>query len=227
MLNITRSGIRPEDAARAITDVPARILPYAAATALTRTVKRAQAAVIASMESDFDRPTRYTLNSTFIKIASKDDLTARIGVKNEAAGGTTPENFLAPEVFGGGRREKRFEVAMRRAGFMRAGERAMPGAGVAKDAYGNVSASTISGVLRQTGSGKGGRIFAGTVGRRGTRGIWQRNGRSLKPLFIFTTAQPHYAMRLDFQASAEQAVKLHYTDEFFAAVRALQAKGMA
>lgn len=228
MLNIKRTGSTPGEAAAFLRSVPREIIPYATATALTRTAKLGQADEVAAMRADFDRPTDYTLNSTFIVPATKDNLQARIGIKNQAGANTTPEHFLFPEVFGGGRREKRFEAAMRLAGFMQPGERAMPGVQVVRDANGNVSAGTIRNLLRQAGkTGGKNKIFAGAAGRNRTRGIWQRDGRSLKPLFIFTAAQPQYKTRYDFQAVADKTARTRFSGEFYTAVQALLAKGRA
>lgn len=224
MLNVTRSGSTIADLVASVRAVPRQVIPYAASTALTRTVKIAQQAEIAAMRTSFDRPTPYTLNATFVEPATKDKLSARIGVKANAASGTTPEHFLFPEVQGGPRREKRFEAAMRQAGFMHPGERALPGAGVQLDQYGNVSSRTITNIIRQAGTGKGARIFAGTVGRKQTRGLWQRDGRRLKPLFVFTMRQPAYTARFNFEAAAERSVRENFSNEFYRAAAALQAR---
>jgi hypothetical protein len=225
MLNITRHGSTVAEVLTSVRSIPKTVFPYAAATALTRTVKIAQADVVAEMRRSFDQPTAYTLNSTFIVPAKKDQLTARVGIKNTAGKNTTPEHFLFPEVRGGQRREKRFEAAMRHAGFMKPGERAMPGAGVALDGNGNVSAGTIRSILRQAGGqGSGARIFAGTAGRKGTRGIWQRDGKGVKPLFVFTTSLPSYRGRLDFDAAADKAARANFATEFYKAATEIRAR---
>ncbi len=227
MLTITRRGTSLADAAATVRQLPTQVIPYAAATALTRTAKRGQSDVVDAMRRDFDRPTAYTLNSTFIVPATKDTLSARIGIKNEPGANTTPEHFLFPEVYGGGRREKRFELALRLAGFLQPGERAMPGAGVALDGSGNVSAGTVRSILRQAGTGKKSRIFVGAAGRKQTRGVWQRDGRSIKPLFVFTTTLPQYRRRFDFDATADKAARAYFGDEFYAAAQTLIARGRA
>ena len=73
----------------------------------------------------------------------------------------------------------------------------------------------------------GGGIFAGQIGK--TRGIWQRDGsgktRTLKPLFIFTSKQPLYRARLDFEGIALQTANTHFKTEFNRAFEELRAKG--
>lgn len=228
---IRRTGPKMADVVQGIRDVPARVIPYAAATALTKAAKHAQKSVIADMRVSFDRPTAYTLNATRIEPATKDKLFARLAVKDDRpGGGTRPESFLLPEVRGGGRNEKGFERALRTAGVLRAGERAMPGAGVQRDASGNVSGATVRSILKQVARPGGaqrrgaGSVFAGAVGRQQTRGVWQRDGRRLRPLFVFTTRLPHYSAALDFNAAAERAVRENFATDFYAAAAAIRAK---
>jgi len=52
---------------------------FAAAIALTRTAKLARGAVVDEMKTVFDRPTRYTLNSTYVLRAMIVDLRAEVG----------------------------------------------------------------------------------------------------------------------------------------------------
>jgi hypothetical protein len=231
MVNIRRTGPTMADVIRDIHDVPARVLPYAAATALTKNIKRAQTAVVGEMSTSFRNPTAYTLGATRIEIATKDKLSARLAVKDQRAGtGTRPESFLLPEVEGGGRSEKGFERALRFAGILFSGERAMPGAGVQLDASGNVPVATVRSILRQVsrpGAAQRravGGIFAGAVGRKQTRGVWQRDGSGLKPLFIFTRTLPTYRARFDFAGAAATAVRDNFASDFYAAAQFIRRK---
>ncbi len=232
MITVTRTGSIANIIA-SVRDVPARLVPYAAATALTRCAVRAKTTDIPNaMRAVFDRPTPYAINSLFVVPAKKDQLSARIMVKNEAGRGVVPENFLFPEVAGGGRREKGFERALRYGGFMQQNERAIPAAGVKLDAYGNVSGPKIRSILTalkaspQGGAAKRpGTVFAGKV--RKTRGVWQRKAKGgLLPLFIFTTKAPAYSQRLDFTGVAQKTAQRNFKDEFAAAFNALAAKGI-
>lgn len=236
MLKVTRTGSTVADVLTSVRGIHKNILPYAAATALTRTVKIAQADVVAEMRGSFDRPTAYTLNSTFIVPASKENLTARLAIKNQATG-NTPENFLLPGVEGGMRREKRFEAAMRHAGFMTPGQRAMPGSGAKLDANGNVLRSEIGQILKSLSSirskprdksGPRGRalqnsLFVGKPnGGNRPDGIWRREGHRIRLLFLFTSVQPQYGKRLDFSGTVQQVVRKRFEQEFYAAAAALQ-----
>lgn len=241
MITISRTG-RIADAISAVRDVDDRVIPYASAAALTRTVKLAQKAVVADMPRVFSQPVRYTLNATRIVPATKDNLTARIAVKDQVSSGTRPESYLFPEVQGGPRSEKGFERALRYIGVLNAGQRAMPGAGMTVDAAGNVTGASIRGLLRTLKSVKAasatrsrtgkrlrkGRklkndLFVGTPAGAGGRpaGIWRREGRRLRPLFVFTGSQPQYRRRLDFDGVVSQVVRERFRDEFETAAAAI------
>ena len=72
-----------------------RELPFATARALTELARELQAAERAEMESVFDKPKPFTLNSVRVFGASKDSLTAGVFVMDRAA------NYLDPFVDGG------------------------------------------------------------------------------------------------------------------------------
>lgn len=58
----------------------------------------------------FDRPTPYTLNSLRMVPARKDRLEARVWFKDEADGAQPASVWIAPEVYGGPRRNKPAEL---------------------------------------------------------------------------------------------------------------------
>lgn len=236
MLSIQKSGSIAQ-ILREARDVPARVIPYAAATALTRTAKRAQQAIIAEMPQVFDRPTPYTLNSTFVQPASVKTMTARVAVKDWASNnGTLPEDYLLPAVLGGGRKEKRFERNMRYAGLLARGERAVLGQEAPLDAFGNLRRGEMQRILTATHSSfdpaqnrsnsprslknaKKAPYFAGRVKR--TWGVWRREGRRLRPVLVFVRRAPQYRARLDFDGIAERTTREFFEAEFRAAAEAI------
>lgn len=244
MLTINRTG-SIADVIAAVRDVPVRLVPYAAATALTRTAKyAADTALPAEMRKVFQSPVSYTLKSLRIEPATKDSLSARVMVKNQAPGTSVkPENYLQPEVEGGGRKHKQMEVALRYSGVLSSGQYAMPGKGMKLDAHGNVKGADVRTVLKALKAirskgprGRGGRklkndLFAG-LPRGGNRphGIWRREGRGdgegrLRPLFIFTNQTPSYAPRLDFTGVVQSVAHDRFAVEFEKAMAAMVAKG--
>jgi hypothetical protein len=156
MLDLKISGPRNAGAevARSLRDIPATVLPYAASTAATRTAQYlARTALPNEMRRVFTGPTRWTLNSLRIFPATKSQPFARVSVKDDAPNnGTRPENYLLPQVEGGGRKEKRFERSMRYAGLLPAGWRAMPGEGAKLDADGNFQRGEMQRILTATRS---------------------------------------------------------------------------
>lgn len=239
MLTIRRTTGSIADVIASMRDIPARVVPYAASTALTRTAQTAAKVDLpGAMRKVFDNPTPYALNSLFVKPSTTNSLSARVMVKDTASRGVVPEKFLFPEVSGGGRNAKGFEGALRFGGWLKSGERAMPAIDMPRDAYGNVSGPTIRSILATLEKPGGGRrvkgqrkgrygsgLFAGQVGK--TRGIWQRDGSSIKPLFIFTTKQPLYRARLDFEGIAKKAANDNFKTEFTRAFEEMRAKGRA
>lgn len=214
--------------ARRLTDVERRQLPFALARAMTLTAKDAQKAVTDEMRRVFDRPTRYTINSTFIKPARKTDLTATLAVREFGGKGTAAANFLEPQIKGVRRKLKRFERSLQSAGQMPKYTYAMPGQRVRLDRYGNVSRGTITKVLsalkatsdasqRATASVRSAktqarnRYVAFTKPRgRLVPGVYQRRaGGGLSPIFVYTRA-PRYRKRLRFWEIANATASMRF-----------------
>lgn len=255
MYRVNRTGPSIADVIADARDVPERVVPYAASTAINRVLSAARTEISTrEMPRAFDRPTRYTMNALSIKSATKDALSGSVSVKNQADGGTRPESYLLPGVLGGARSEKRFERALRYSGVLSAGMRAMPGGAATLDASGNVSAREISRVLsalkkvkavsstRDRKSGKklkksralANSLFVGqpmngrglrSTPRPGTeQGIYRREGRRIRPLFIFTAKAPAYRQRLDFSGTVERVVRDRFAAEFNAAAQSILAR---
>ncbi len=252
MLQLRRSGSIADVIAEA-RDVAARVVPYAAAAALTRCAVAGQDEVKRVMPRVFKGPTRYTLNAMRVVPANKDKLSATVAVKDQAGqGATRPESYLLPGVEGGKRREKRFEKALRYMGILGRNQYAIPGDSISLDTFGNVSAGQIKTILalakRQGRSPtkhsdtKGRRIrltsnsdlFVGVptygsgAGRRrrpgAASGIYRREGHRIRPLFVFTSKAPDYRQRLDFDATVSAVVRERFSVEFAASAARLSAR---
>ena len=118
-------------------------LPFATARALTQTAGLVKQALIGSMETSFDDPTPFTLNSLYVKPATKTNLKAEVGIKNMPgnAGGTPQSSYLEPGVQGGQRPVKRMEYLFRQSGLLKSGMMFVPGQGAKLDRYGNMAPS--------------------------------------------------------------------------------------
>ena len=246
MLTISRQGPSLSDAAAFVRDVPVRMIPYATATALTRTAKHAaEVELKAEMRRVFNNPTSYTLNALRIEPATREKLSARVMVKNEASG-IAPENFLFPQVEGGGRKAKRSEKSMRYSGVLNANEFALPGKGMTLDANGNVSGAGVRTILKalqgMTAASNGRDRSTGRTMRKGRKlandlfvgkprggnrpdGVYRREGQSIRPFFIFTQSAPKYTQRLDFSGVVAEVARKRFEPEFQRAVAEMIAKG--
>jgi hypothetical protein len=217
-----------------------RQAPFVAAVSLTRTAKDVQLAEREEIVRAFDRPVPYTLNSTFLKAATKSHLEAKVWLKDNPFGkGTPADRYLAPQIFGGPRRLKGMERALAAVGLLPAGHYAVPAAGAQMDANGNVKRSQIIQIMSQlkvqeragyqsraTGSARSRRTvakqgvtyFALPQPRRGlAAGIYMKrqfaHGSAIKPVFIFTTAM-QYQKRLRFFEVGDETARQRFPEHF-------------
>lgn len=222
---------------RYLSDLERNQLPFATAAALTRTAKRVQNELLEEMKREFDRPTPWTLRSTFIAPATKRKLEATVGLKDRPYPGNrlSSAQILAHQFAGGGRHVKGVEMWLRRAGYLGANEFVTPGQGARLDRYGNMSRGQVQQILSQLKAGldpaahasqstrskrnvrRAGAIFwSRGEGRTAhlPRGAWQRHGLHLvKPLLI-AVASPSYTRRINLRAIGEKVVREHAQREF-------------
>ncbi len=243
MLNITRAGISLADAAALVAAAPVELVPYAAATALTRVAQQAAKVDIpAAMRASFQSPVAYTLNALRVEPATKDALSARVMVKTDAAG-HAPENYLDPQVHGGARGRKGLEGALRYSGLLGSGQFAVPGQAMALDANGNVKGAEVRTILNALKNIRGGVGANGQKAGRGKRlnnslmvgkpnggdrpqGIWRREGQRLRPLFVFVDQAPRYTERLDFDGVVLGVARERFQVEFEKAMASMVARGV-
>lgn len=226
MFTVTRTG-RAQDMAAEIRAVPTVAVPKAAAKALTFTAQAAQKSIVAAMGSTFKGgATRYTLNSTRIESATVEKLSARVAVKDRTSTtGNLPENYLFPQVYGGPRKEKRFERAMRYAGLLKSGERAVLGARApaeAVDSFGNIKYSEIKKILGATNArakasakkpGKRSAYFVGRVGK--LTGVLKVVGKGeVVPMLVFVTKPPSFRQLLNFEDIARETAQREFEPIF-------------
>jgi hypothetical protein len=147
------------DAERYLTGLRKDQIPFATAYALTQTAKQAQKNIVDTMQRVFDRPKPYTLNGTYVKPATKRDLTAIVKLKDGYLGESpntkkgTADQYLRAEVQGGPRRNTAFEKALIFNGLMPPGYFAIQTKFAPKDPYGNVPPGFYTRVISQLGIG--------------------------------------------------------------------------
>ena len=208
-------------------------VPFAVAKALTSTGKIVKAEEIKEIKRVFDRPTKRTISSVYLKWATKANLTAKVWIVDYAYKGTAPVKYLYPEVHGGIRNRTRFELSLERKGYLRHDEYIIPSKYAKLNQYGNITVGTYTRVLSHlkassdpmqniTGSAASKRkrrtsqYFYMKAGA--ARGIWEKRGINAKPLFIFVRKHPTYRQRLDFYRVAKRTNAKHFRDEFNKAI---------
>jgi len=213
-------------------------LPYATALALTRTAQLMQQALVENMRKVFDRPTPYTLSSTYIKPATKTQLYAEVFLKNYASKGVPASVFLAPQIYGGQRNLKSSEKMLQKAGYLPSGMVWVPGSGARMNGYGNIMPSQLvqvvsalqafpqAGYLANRSNRAGARgnktsmqFFVGKpAGGRLPLGVYMRTKSGLKPILIFVKS-PNYKPRFHFFDVAKQTYETNFQEQFNKALR--------
>jgi hypothetical protein len=122
---------------------------YAVADAMTTAAKAGQEKIKADMSRYIDRPTPFTVNSTYVSFANPNKLRAEVGFKQFATKGTPAGKYLSAMSRGGDRSHKRSEGVLRRAGAIGSSQYIVPMREWQGDAFGNVPRGTMSMVLSQ------------------------------------------------------------------------------
>ena len=212
---------------------------FATAVALTRTAGHAQRALTDEMGGKFDRPTPYTLRSTWIKKATKALLVAEVMLKDRLLSKTQqpPGELLAHHFNGQSRMHKGLERYLMGAGLISRDEYVVPGAGVRLDRYGNMSRGQIQQIISQLKVGldsasyasdsarsrrsvkKAGRIFWSRGGHL-PRGAWIDMGNpvGIRPL-LMVAGSVRYQRRINLPKIAQDAIARHFDAEFAAAFK--------
>jgi len=141
-------------------------LRFAAAKALTGAAQAAQAALKQATPRYIDRPTRWTLNGTYVRFARADTLEAEVGFRRDAQGrGNAAGRYLLPIVKGTTPKLKGADLAASKIARETRGAVLVPakGSGLV-NASGNVPLSKYATILGQARQG-GGQYFVGPVKR--------------------------------------------------------------
>jgi hypothetical protein len=141
-------------------------LRYAAAKALTGAAQAAQAALKQATPRYIDKPTRWTLNGTYVRFARADTLEAEVGFRSDAQGrGNAAGRYLLPIVKGTTPKLKGADLAASKIARETRGAVLVParGSGLVNSS-GNVPLSKYATILGQARQG-GGQYFVGPVKR--------------------------------------------------------------
>jgi len=205
-------------------------IPFVMARTATLLAQRVKKGAITVMQKRLDRPTPTTLNSLFVKMATKARA-AEVYFKDSWASGIPADTYLQQAVSGGLRPHKRFEKSLIARGIMRSGQFAVPTTAFMNQ-YGNVSRGTMmkilsglgaaestrgyqanaSGSTRSRRKGNAHRFFSGDVD--GTQGVWERKsmgmGDAVRPVFIFADSAPRYRTIFPFFKIGQNIVNANY-----------------
>lgn len=141
-------------------------LRFMAAKALTGAAQAAQAALKQAAPRYIDRPTRWTVNGTYVRFARADTLTAEVGFRQDAQGRGNPAGrYLQPIVKGTTPKLKAADLAATKIARETRGAVLVPAKGTGLlNASGNVPLSKYATILGQARQG-GGQYFIGPVKR--------------------------------------------------------------
>ena len=131
---------------RALAGLSDQQIRKAAAEGLNMAAGRGRVLIKQEMAGVFDRPTPYILNSVTVAPATEQKLSVWVGPTYLGAKGIEPQRILQAQAFGGRRRDKRSEVALRRAGILPRGyQTAVPATPLAgtDDGRGNIKGSFV------------------------------------------------------------------------------------
>lgn len=219
-----------------------RQLPYATMLAINNMAEKVVVAEEREIKDVFDKPNLFTQNAVARTFANKQNLTARIFIKDFAGKGTPATKYLASQIEGGARRLKRFEIALQSVGALPSGFRAVPGDAAKLDTYGNMDRGQIVQILsffkafpeagykanmsdkkraalgrfKKRTSTLGFSYFVGRPGDRLPLGVWQRfnnvYGSPIVPVIIFVR-HANYQKLFDFNYVAQNVIDREFIGE--------------
>ena len=143
-------GVDDGQLTKSAIEMQRRHIPFALVLTATRLAQRIKKGELAVMRKRLDRPTPTTLNSLFLKAATKAK-PARVYFKDSWTSGIPADTYLQQAVFGGVRPHKRFEKSLIAQGIMKSGQYALPSKSFLNQ-YGNVSRGTMTKVLSGLGA---------------------------------------------------------------------------
>jgi hypothetical protein len=180
-----------------------------------------------------DRPTPWTVNSTFVKKATPEDLSLFLGFKDSAAKGTPAAKFLQPIVAGQARRQKASERRLARSSAVFQNRYLVPTgkAPLTLDQYGNVPRGKMTQVLSRIKALESSGFTANASSSRRSRAkraqadffigyrantpitINQRVGRGYVNVFNITK-QPQYTQRFPVKDILSKEINGKFPDIF-------------
>lgn len=122
--------------ARAVDRTFDKQVRFATSVTINKLASQSKDALRGEMESVFESPRPYTLNSLFVKPSNRTNLSAIVGHKDRVSRGNPAGNYLQAQIEGGPRQSTPFERLIERAESLRG--KLVPSKGALKDAFGGV-----------------------------------------------------------------------------------------
>ncbi len=214
---------------------------FAQAQALTKVAKFSQMDIRVAAAREFASPTPYTINSTYVRPATPSKPEASVGWKDSGR----REHYLAAQVHGGHRIDKRFEFHLRRAGALSNDEFVVPAKGYPLDGFGSIPRKVYAAILadlqahpdertRSTAESRAKRTRRRKIGKRAIyflaprggklpRGIYERTwtafGSAIRGVFMIVS-RPSYRARLPMQQIVQQNISEHLEAQLHIALSA-------
>lgn len=201
---------------------------FATVVALTQTAQEIVKAEQQEMESVFKKTSKYTLNSLRLRPATKEKMSARVYVKDDAV------KYLTPNIDGGQRPYKGMENALIKTGRMPPGTNAVPAGGKQVTA-GEVMKLLSSLMAAEMTSGYSANRTAQSKKRRGAKlvdyislaqpwgrlkpGIYKRTGNHQLAAVFFYVKRAQYKRLFNFYGVAQSIAEDKFPQLHAAAMR--------
>lgn len=207
-------------------------LRWVAAKTMTGCAKHAQGRIRAKTPQFIDSPTRWTMNSTFVKMARPTDpeLFAMVGFRDYAVKGTPAADYLQPIAAGHRRAAKPHEKLLRLRGIIAPNQYLVPtgNSPFSFNQYGNITPGRYVQLLsrfkalRDAGSGGNANQSYQSKRKRKSLSLYKagktiqaRTGNNkTQPIFYITNKQPKYKQSFPVRRIMTEAVADVFSSEF-------------
>jgi hypothetical protein len=142
MIEVKLSMINLDSVQEQMRNLKDNQLPFAISLAVNRSAKDVRKRIIDSMPTIFNKPVPFTLDSLGMWPGNKSKPSATVGFKEWAGKGVPAVKYLQAQVYGGIRRQKKYEVALQSRGIITGNQVTVPDTAF-RDNFGNVKRGEI------------------------------------------------------------------------------------
>lgn len=142
MIEVKLTTLNLEEVRGQLRKLADREIPFAISYGVNLAAKDVKAGIVKKMPQIFNKPVPFTLGSLGMWPGNKTRPAATVGFREWAGKGTPAVKYLQAQVYGGKRRPKKYEVALRRKGIIGANQVTIPDTAF-RDQFGNVRRGDI------------------------------------------------------------------------------------